>query len=134
MAALCLSDEIADMPREPEQDPAVLVDQTFQRSGGTAKVNVDVASSPRRAESGRRIAEGRFREDSIIGGRWCRPRAAAVGAARRYSELIDYFMDQISLATGLPKRQIGRMRWRYCSPHCLAPEMSGSFANNVERA
>src|SRR6187551_991274 len=36
-------DEIADMPRETQNKILrVLVDQTFQRSGGTAKVHVDV--------------------------------------------------------------------------------------------
>src|SRR5947199_8174125 len=36
-------DEIADMPRETQNNILrVLVDQTFQRSGGTAKIHVDV--------------------------------------------------------------------------------------------
>jgi two-component system nitrogen regulation response regulator NtrX len=42
----------------------VLVDQTFQRSGGTTKVHVDVriiSSTARNLEE--EIAEGRFRED-----------------------------------------------------------------------
>src|SRR5947207_6030909 len=58
-------DEIADMPRETQNKILrVLVDQTFQRSGGTAKVHVDVriiSSTARNLEE--EIAEGRFRED-----------------------------------------------------------------------
>src|SRR2546429_9114525 len=58
-------DEIGDMPRETQNKILrVLVDQTFQRSGGTAKVHVDVriiSSTARNLEE--EIAEGRFRED-----------------------------------------------------------------------
>src|SRR6202007_1752420 len=60
-------DEIADMPRETQNKILrVLVDQTFQRSGGTVKVHVDVrivSSTARNLEE--EIAEGRFREDLI---------------------------------------------------------------------
>src|SRR6201989_1692585 len=55
-------DEIADMPRETQNKILrVLVDQTFQRSGGTAKVHVDVriiSSTARNLGGG--LAEGRF--------------------------------------------------------------------------
>jgi two-component system, NtrC family, nitrogen regulation response regulator NtrX len=58
-------DEIGDMPRETQNKILrVLVDQTFQRAGGTTKVNVDVrivSSTARNLEE--EIAEGRFRED-----------------------------------------------------------------------
>src|SRR4051794_41710515 len=58
-------DEIADMPRETQNKILrVLVDQTFQRSGGTVKVHVDVriiSSTARNLEE--EIAEGRFRQD-----------------------------------------------------------------------
>src|SRR5882757_67732 len=58
-------DEIADMPRETQNKILrVLVDQTFQRVGGTIKVHVDVriiSSTARNLEE--EIAEGRFRED-----------------------------------------------------------------------
>src|SRR5258707_158734 len=104
-------DEIGDMPRETQNKILrVLVDQTFQRSGGTAKVNVDVriiSSTARNLEE--EIAEGRFREDlyhrlSVV------PIRVPPLSERREDipELIDYFMDQISVATGLPKRQIGQ--------------------------
>ncbi|MDU0960334.1 MAG: sigma-54 dependent transcriptional regulator, partial [Bradyrhizobium sp.] len=58
-------DEIADMPRETQNKILrVLVDQTFQRAGGTTKVHVDVriiSSTARNLEG--EIAAGRFRED-----------------------------------------------------------------------
>src|SRR4030088_3001293 len=56
-------DEIADMPRETQNKILrVLVDQTFQRVGGTTKVSVDVRiiSSPGRNIEAE-IAHGRFR-------------------------------------------------------------------------
>src|SRR5213592_2393592 len=104
-------DEIGDMPRETQNKILrVLVDQTFQRQGGTTKVNVDVriiSSTARNLEE--EIAEGRFREDlyhrlSVV------PIRVPPLSERREDipELIDYFMDQISIATGLPKRQIGQ--------------------------
>src|SRR6202042_1895580 len=58
-------DEIADMPRETQNKILrVLVDQTFQRVGGSTKVTVDVrivSSSSRNIEAD--IAAGKFRED-----------------------------------------------------------------------
>ena len=97
-------DEIADMPRETQNKILrVLVDQTFQRSGGTAKVHVDVriiSSTARNLEE--EIAEGRFREDlyhrlSVV------PIRVPPLSERREDipELIDYFMDQISVGDGL---------------------------------
>src|SRR5579871_3610794 len=104
-------DEIGDMPRETQNKILrVLVEQTFQRQGGTNKVAVDVriiSSTARNLEE--EIAEGRFREDlyhrlSVV------PIRVPPLSERREDipELIDYFMDQISAATGLPKRQIGQ--------------------------
>ena len=58
-------DEIADMPRETQNKILrVLVDQNFQRVGGSAKVAVDVriiSSTARNLEG--EIAAGHFRED-----------------------------------------------------------------------
>src|SRR5215467_11662538 len=58
-------DEIADMPRETQNKILrVLVDQTFQRVGGSTKVSVDVriiSSTARNIEA--EIAAGKFRED-----------------------------------------------------------------------
>src|SRR5215471_231892 len=58
-------DEIGDMPRETQNKILrVLVDQTFQRVGGSTRVDVDVriiSSTARNLES--EIAAGHFRED-----------------------------------------------------------------------
>ena len=58
-------DDIADLPRETQNKILrVLVDQTFQRVGGSNKVSVDVrivSSTARNLEA--LIAEGKFRED-----------------------------------------------------------------------
>src|SRR5207245_4011088 len=103
-------DEIADMPRETQNKILrVLVDQTFQRVGGTNKLSVDVriiSSTSRNIEA--EITAGKFREDlyhrpPVVPGR------VPPLAERREDipNLIEYFMDQISQATGLPKRLIG---------------------------
>src|SRR5476651_57081 len=58
-------DDIADLPRETQNKILrVLVDQTFQRVGGSTKIAVDVrivSSTARNLEAA--IAEGAFRED-----------------------------------------------------------------------
>ncbi|HUI98572.1 MAG TPA: sigma-54 dependent transcriptional regulator [Xanthobacteraceae bacterium] len=103
-------DEIAEMPRETQNKILrVLVDQTFQRVGGGTKVEVDVrivSSTSRNVEAD--IASGKFREDlfhrlSVV------PIRVPALAERREDipVLVDHFMDQISQATGLPKRKIG---------------------------
>src|SRR6188508_3473327 len=103
-------DEIADMPRETQNKILrVLVDQTFQRVGGSTKVAVDVrivSSSSRNIEA--EIASGRFREDlyhrlSVV------PIRVPPLSERREDipELVTYFMEQISQTTGLPQRKIG---------------------------
>jgi two-component system, NtrC family, nitrogen regulation response regulator NtrX len=128
-------DEIADMPRETQNKILrVLVDQTFQRSGGTTKVNVDVriiSSTARNLEE--EIAAGRFREDlyhrlSVV------PIRVPPLSERREDipELIDYFMDQISAATGLPKRQIGQDAMAVLQSH-VWPGNVRQLRNNVER-
>jgi two-component system nitrogen regulation response regulator NtrX len=128
-------DEIGDMPRETQNKILrVLVDQTFQRQGGTAKVNVDVriiSSTARNLEE--EIAAGRFREDlyhrlSVV------PVFVPPLSERREDipELIDYFMDQISAATGLPKRQIGQDAMAVLQSH-VWPGNVRQLRNNVER-
>jgi two-component system nitrogen regulation response regulator NtrX len=128
-------DEIGDMPRETQNKILrVLVDQTFQRQGGTTKVNVDVriiSSTARNLEE--EIAAGRFREDlyhrlSVV------PIRVPPLSERREDipELIDYFMDQISAATGLPKRQIGQDAMAVLQSH-VWPGNVRQLRNNVER-
>ena len=128
-------DEVADMPRETQSKILrVLVDQTFQRVGGMTKVNVDVrivSSTTRNLEV--EIAEGRFREDlyhrlSVV------PIRVPPLSDRREDipELVEYFMDQISIATGLPRRKIGADAMAVLQSH-IWPGNVRQLRNNVER-
>ena len=128
-------DEIADMPRETQNKILrVLVEQTFQRVSGTHKVQVDVriiSSTGRNIEA--EIAAGKFREDlyhrlSVV------PIRVPPLAERREDipNLIEYFMDQISQATGLPKRLIGDDAMAVLQSHDW-PGNVRQLRNNVER-
>jgi two-component system, NtrC family, nitrogen regulation response regulator NtrX len=128
-------DEIGDMPRETQNKILrVLVDQTFQRVGGTNKVEVNVriiTSTARNLEE--EIAAGRFREDlfhrlSVV------PIRVPPLAERREDvpELVEHFMDQISQATGLPKRRIGNDAMAVLQTHDW-PGNVRQLRNNVER-
>jgi two-component system nitrogen regulation response regulator NtrX len=128
-------DEIADMPRETQNKILrVLVDQTFQRVGGSSKVSVDVriiSSTARNIEA--EIAAGKFREDlyhrlSVV------PVRVPSLAERREDipHLVDYFMDQISQSTGLPKRKIGPDAMAVLQLHDW-PGNVRQLRNNVER-
>jgi two-component system, NtrC family, nitrogen regulation response regulator NtrX len=128
-------DEIADMPRETQNKILrVLVDQTFQRVGGSTKVTVDVrivSSTSRNIESD--IAAGRFREDlyhrlSVV------PIRVPGLAERREDipELVEYFMTQISQTTGLPKRNVGGDALAVLQSHDW-PGNVRQLRNNVER-
>jgi two-component system nitrogen regulation response regulator NtrX len=128
-------DEIGDMPRETQNKiMRVLVDQTFQRAGGTAKINVDVriiSSTARNLEE--EIAAGRFREDlyhrlSVV------PIRVPPLSERREDipELIEFFMEQISVASGLPRRKIGDDAMAVLQSH-VWPGNVRQLRNNVER-
>jgi two-component system nitrogen regulation response regulator NtrX len=128
-------DEIADMPRETQNKILrVLVDQTFQRVGGSSKVSVDVrivSSTARNIEAD--IAAGKFREDlyhrlSVV------PIRVPSLAERREDipHLVEYFMEQISQSTGLPKRQIGPDAMAVLQLHDW-PGNVRQLRNNVER-
>jgi len=128
-------DEIADMPRETQNKILrVLVDQTFQRVGGSTKVSVDVriiSSTARNVEA--EIAAGKFREDlfhrlSVV------PIRVPALAERRddIPLMIDHFMEQISGATGLPKRKIGADALAVLQSHDW-PGNVRQLRNNVER-
>jgi two-component system nitrogen regulation response regulator NtrX len=128
-------DEVADMPRETQNKILrVLVDQTFQRVGGSQKVSVDVriiSSTARNLEA--EIAAGRLREDlyhrlSVV------PIQVPALADRREDIplLVDYFMEQISQSTGLPKRRIGEDAMAVLQSHNW-PGNVRQLRNNVER-
>jgi two-component system, NtrC family, nitrogen regulation response regulator NtrX len=128
-------DEIADMPRETQNKILrVLVDQTFQRVDGSTKVAVDVriiSSTGRNIEA--EIAAGRFREDlfhrlSVV------PIRVPPLSDRREDipDLVNFFMEQISLSTGLPQRQIGADAMAVLQSHDW-PGNVRQLRNNVER-
>ena len=128
-------DEIGDMPRETQNRIVrVLVDQAFERVGGTQKVHVDVryiSSTARDLE--REILDGRFREDLFH-------RLAVVpvrvpGLSERREDipfLIEQMMHQISRATGLPVRRIGEDAMAVLQSHDW-PGNLRQLRNNVER-
>jgi two-component system, NtrC family, nitrogen regulation response regulator NtrX len=128
-------DEIGDLPRETQNKILrVLVDQTFQRVGGTTKVSVDVriiSSTGRNLEA--EVAAGRFREDlyhrlSVV------PVRVPPLTERREDipDLVFYFVEQISLQTGLPKRKIGEDAIAVLQSHDW-PGNVRQLRNNVER-
>lgn len=128
-------DEIADMPRETQNRILrVLTEQTFQRVNGSVKVQVDVriiSSTARDIEH--EIAEGRFREDlfhrlSVV------PIRVPPLAERREDvpELVQHFLDQISVTTGLAKRTIGEDALAVLQSHDW-PGNVRQLRNNVER-
>jgi two-component system nitrogen regulation response regulator NtrX len=128
-------DEIADMPRETQNRILrVLVDQNFQRVGGSTRVHVDVrivSSSSR--DLAAEIAAGRFREDLFHRLGVVPIRVPSLSERREdVPELIDFFMDQISASTGLPKRRIGEDAMAVLQSHDW-PGNVRQLRNNVER-
>ncbi len=128
-------DEIAEMPRETQgKILRVLVEQTFERVGGSTKVKVDVrilSSTARDLEMA--IQEGQFREDlfhrlSVV------PLRVPSLAERREDipELVAHFMDQVTGSTGLNPRQIGDDAMAVLQAHDW-PGNLRQLRNNVER-
>ena len=128
-------DEVADMPKETQSRILrVLVDQNFARVGGTNRVHVDVrviSSTGRDLES--EIRTGRFREDlfhrlSVV------PLRVPSLAERREDipELVEHFLEQISAATGLPRRRISEDAMAVLQTHDW-PGNVRQLRNNVER-
>jgi two-component system nitrogen regulation response regulator NtrX len=128
-------DEVGDMPRETQNKILrVLVDQTFQRVGGTERLSVDVrivSSTARDLE--REIGEGTFREDlfhrlSVV------PLRIPALAERRddIPFLVDYFLDLISRQTGLPLRKVAPDAMAVIQAHDW-PGNIRQLRNNVER-
>jgi two-component system, NtrC family, nitrogen regulation response regulator NtrX len=101
--------EVADMPRETQgRILRVLVEQRFRRVNGDQDVQVDVrVMSSTSRDLREEIAAGRFREDlyhrlNVV------PVPVPGLAERRedIAELMDYFIDRIGEATGLPRRRL----------------------------
>lgn len=128
-------DEVADMPRETQNKILrVLVDQQFERVGGTKRVKVDVriiSSSAQNLEG--MIAEGLFREDLFH-------RLAVVPVqvpplAQRRDDipaLVAFFMNQIAEQAGIRPRRISDDAMAVLQSHSW-PGNVRQLRNNVER-
>jgi two-component system nitrogen regulation response regulator NtrX len=128
-------DEIADMPKETQSKILrVLVDQNFLRVGGTTRVNVDVrilSSSAR--DLAALIAEGSFREDLFHRLAVVPVRVPSLCERREdISELISFFMDQVSTSTGMARRVIADDAMAVLQSHDW-PGNIRQLRNNVER-
>jgi two-component system nitrogen regulation response regulator NtrX len=128
-------DEVCDMPLETQaRILRVLIEQRFRRLGGAQDVQVDVrvVSSTSR-DLREEIAAGRFREDlfhrlSVV------PIRVPGLAERRedIAELVEYFVDRISGAQGLPKRILGEDAIATLQVHDW-PGNVRQLRNNIER-
>jgi len=101
-------DEIADMPLETQAKVLrVLVDQTFQRVGGTKKVKVDVRVITSTAKDlPQLINEQKFREDLYHRLGVVPIRVPALQERREdVPELVDYFAKSYSTASGQPYKK-----------------------------
>ena len=128
-------DEVADMPRETQAKILrVLVDQNFQRVGGSSRVHVDVriisSTSRDLAEA---ITEGRFREDlfhrlSVV------PIRVPSLAERREDipELVQYFLELAAASMGVAPRRVGADAMAVLQSHDW-PGNIRQLRNNVER-
>ena len=128
-------DEIADMPKETQgKILRVLVEQSFNRVGGVAKVNVDVriiSSSAR--DLATLITEGAFREDLFHRLSVVPIRVPSLSERRDdIPELISFFMDQMTTTAGLPRRKIADDAMAILQSHDW-PGNIRQLRNNVER-
>jgi len=103
-------DEVADMPRGTQSKILrVLVDQQFERVGGTKRVKVDVrilSSTARNLEE--LIASGEFREDLYHRLAVVPVRVPSLSERREdIPFLVDTFMRQVSEQAGIRNRRIG---------------------------
>jgi two-component system nitrogen regulation response regulator NtrX len=103
-------DEVADMPLETQgKIVRVLQEQTFERVGGSKRVEVDVrvmATTNRDLQS--EIASGRFREDLFYRLNVVPLRLPALRERREdIPVLARHFMQRAAAAAGLPNRPLG---------------------------
>jgi two-component system, NtrC family, nitrogen regulation response regulator NtrX len=128
-------DEVADMPRETQAKILrVLVDQNFQRVGGSSRVHVDVrVISSTSRDLAEAITEGRFREDlfhrlSVV------PIRVPSLAERREDipELVQYFLVMTAANMGITPRKIGADAMAVLQSHDW-PGNIRQLRNNVER-
>ena len=128
-------DEVSDMPKETQgRILRVLVDQNFQRVGGTTRVHVDVRIvSSTCKDIVAEISEGRFRDDLFHRLNVVPIRVPALSERREdVPELIGFFMDQLAVTSGLPKRSIADDAMAVLQSHEW-PGNVRELRNNVER-
>jgi two-component system nitrogen regulation response regulator NtrX len=128
-------DKVSDMPRETQgRILRVLVDQRFRRIGGDTEVQVDVrviSSTDKNLRD--EIAAGRFREDLFHRLNVVPLRVPGLSERREdIGELVAYFIDRISEATGLPKRILGEDAVATLQVHDW-PGNVRQLRNNIER-
>jgi len=128
-------DEVCDMPLETQgRILRVLIEQRFRRLGGAQDVQVDVrvVSSTSR-DLREEISAGRFREDLFHRLGVVPIRVPGLSERREdIAELVDYFIDRISGAQGLPKRTLGEDAIATLQVHDW-PGNVRQLRNNIER-
>ena len=120
-------DEVSDMPLETQgKILRVLVEQRFQRLGGGPKVHVDVrVISSTSRELQKEMSSGRLREDLFHRLNVVPIRVPGLSERREdIPELVRYFVQAISVASGLPPRRIGED----AMPRTVPPRLSHSSA------
>jgi len=128
-------DEVGEMPRETQNKILrVLVDQQFERVGGSKRVKVDVriiSSTAYNLES--RIAESLFREDLYHRLAVVPVRVPALAERREdIPFLVDQLMRQISEQAGIRPRRIGDDAMAVLQAHDW-PGNIRQLRNNIER-
>lgn len=128
-------DEVADMPLETQAKILrVLVEQRFQRLGGGPKVHVDVrVVSSTSHDLQKEMAAGRLREDLYHRLNVVPIRVPGLAERREdVPELVRYFVQAISVASGLPPRRIGEDAMAVLQAHDW-PGNVRQLRNNIER-
>lgn len=128
-------DEIADMPKGTQNKILrVLVDQQFERVGGSKRVRVDIrviSSTSRNLEH--LITEGEFREDLYHRLAVVPVRVPSLAERREdIPFLVDQFMKQISEHVGIKARPIGDDAMAVLQAHDW-PGNIRQLRNNIER-
>ena len=128
-------DEVADMPRETQNKILrVLVEQKFERVGGSTRVEVDVrilSSTARDLEN--LIKEGLFREDLFHRLAVVPLRVPPLSERREdVPQLVSAFMDQIARQAGIRDCRIGDDAMAVLQAHDW-PGNIRQLRNNIER-
>lgn len=128
-------DEIGDMPLETQgKILRVLVEQKFQRIGGTQKVAVDVRIvSSTSHDLERAMSEGRFREDLYHRLNVVPLRVPSLAERREdIPELVEHFVGNVTETSGLAPRRIGEDAIAVLQAHDW-PGNVRELRNNIER-